>query len=187
MTEAIQSERLELIPMTPAFLRASLERNIHEAERLIGITLPTDWPQSDYLPVLNLRLGQIEEDALFQPWSLRAMALRSSREMIGHIGFHTSPGADYLKLFCAEAVEFGFTVFPSFRRLGYAHEASIALMRWAQLTHGVTKFLLSIRTDNTPSQYLARKLGFKRIGSHMDEVDGLEEVLVFDIAGEHTP
>ena len=34
MAASIHSERLDLIPMTPAFLRASLARNVPEAEQL---------------------------------------------------------------------------------------------------------------------------------------------------------
>ena len=50
-------------------------------------------------------------------------------------------------------------------------------MRWAHQVHGVTRFVLSIRPDNTASQALAAGLGFVRIGSHIDEVDGLEDIL----------
>ena len=53
----------------------------------------------------------------------------------------------------------------------------MALMRWAHEDHGVTRFVLSIRPDNTASQNLAASLGFARIGSHLDEVDGLEDIL----------
>ena len=50
-------------------------------------------------------------------------------------------------------------------------------MRWALLAHGVTRFAMTIRPDNHPSQALASQLGFVRIGSHIDEVDGLEDIL----------
>ena len=97
--------------------------------------------------------------------------------MVGHIGFHTGPAPDYLEPYSPGAVEFGFEVFPDFRRQGFAREASVALMQWARQTHGVQKFVLSISPGNGPSQSLAQQLGFVRIGSHMDEVDGPEDVL----------
>jgi RimJ/RimL family protein N-acetyltransferase len=59
------------------------------------------------------------------------------------------------------------------------------MMRWARQTHGVIRFILSIRPDNTASQALAAQLGFVRIGSHIDEVDGLEDVLEYRVP-EHT-
>ena len=36
--------------------------------------------------------------------------------------------------------------------------------------------MVSIRPDNSPSLGLAAQLGFVRIGHHIDEVDGWEDV-----------
>jgi RimJ/RimL family protein N-acetyltransferase len=96
--------------------------------------------------------------------------------MVGHIGFHTQPGADYLRELAPGGVEYGYTVFSAFRRLGYAREACEALMRWAYQEHHVTRFVVSIRPDNMPSRRLAERFGFKRIGAHVDEEDGLEDI-----------
>jgi ribosomal-protein-alanine N-acetyltransferase len=176
MTESIHTDRLDLIPMTPAFLRASMERNHPEAERELRLSLPTDWP-GETADVLSLRLRALEEEPALQPWLLRAMAHRATGVMVGHIGFHTAPDAEYLQPYVPGGVEFGFTVFPSFRRQGFAREASVGLMRWARHSQGVRRFAMTIRPDNHPSQALAAQLGFVRIGSHIDEVDGHEDIL----------
>lgn len=126
MTAVIRANRLDLIPMTPAFLRASLRGNISEAEEHIGLTLPEPWP--DIQDILSLRLNQLEADPTLQPWLLRAIGLRSQREMVGHLGFHTSPGANYLEQWSPGGVEFGVSIFPRHRRNGYAHEAVVGLM-----------------------------------------------------------
>lgn len=178
MTEPIHSERLVLVPMTPLFLRASLVRNLAEAERELGMTLPEEWPDGA-ADVLSLRLKQIEEDPTVQPWLLRAIALRDMPVMIGHIGFHEAPRFEPPHPLCPGAGEFGYTIFPPYRRRGYAREASLALMQWARQSMGLTRFVLSISPDNTASQALAAQLGFARIGSQMDEIDGLEDVLEF--------
>ena len=162
--------------MTPTFLRASPDSNAHKAGQLLQASVPVEWP-GDATDVLSLRLKQLEAEPALQPWLLRAMVLRETDVMVGHIGFHAAPGAASLGSFSPGAVEFGFTVFPDFRRQGYAREASLALMNWARQTHQVTKFVLSIRPDNAASQALAAELGFVRVGSHLDEVDGLEDVL----------
>jgi RimJ/RimL family protein N-acetyltransferase len=96
--------------------------------------------------------------------------------MVGHIGFHTQPGAEYLRDLAPGGVEYGYTVFSAFRRQGYAREACEALMQWAYQEHQVTRFVVSIRPDNIPSRRLAERFGFKQIGSHMDEEDGLEDI-----------
>ena len=100
--------------------------------------------------------------------------------MVGHIGFHALPGADYQNDWMPGAVEFGFSVFAPHRRRGYAEEAARALMRWAYETHGIRKFVLTIAPTNLPSQSFAAKLGFVSIGSHVDEVDGTEDILALE-------
>ena len=160
-------------------MRASLAGNIIEAQQLLGAALPADWPDCQRL--LELRLKQMEEDATYEPWSLRAMVLRESmhcagRTMVGHIGHHTRPGAPYLAPFSPSAVEFGFEVFPPYRRQGYAREASLAMMHWAGEVHGQRTFVVSISPDNTASLGLAAQLGFVKIGHHIDEVDGWEDI-----------
>jgi [ribosomal protein S5]-alanine N-acetyltransferase len=183
MITTIRSERLDLVPLGPEFLQAIVQHNLEQARRVLGFSLPVGLVDS--VDVMSLRLQQLEADATFQPWSLRAMILRKRGEMIGHIGFHTQPGAEYLRLHAPGGVEFGFEVFPPFRRQGYAREASLTLMRWAHELHDVTRFVLSIRPDNTASQSLAACLGFSRIGSHIDEVDGLEDILELRLCDDH--
>jgi RimJ/RimL family protein N-acetyltransferase len=178
LSEPILTERLELVPMTPAFLRASLNREIPEAERELQAALPADWP-GEIAGVLALRLKQLERNPELQPWLLRAMILRETRTMVGHIGFHTAPGPDYLEPYSPGAVEFGFTVFPAYRRRGLTREASRALMQWARESHGVQNFILTISPGNLPSQSLAAQLGFIQIGSHIDDVAGPEDVLEY--------
>ena len=175
METTIHSERLDLVPLTPAFLRAMLEHDLAGAERILGVPLPDGL--LDSTDVMSLRLRQLEVEPRLQPWLLRAMVLRERRAMVGHIGFHTAPGEEYLRPYAPGGVEFGFTVYPPFLRQGYAREASKALMRWAHQVHSVTRFVLTIRPDNIASQALAAEIGFKRIGSHIDEVDGLEDIL----------
>ena len=183
MTTIIHSERLDLVPLTPAFLRAMLEHDLAGAGGILQVRLPDDL--FDATDVIALRLKQLEADPTFQPWSLRAMVLRERHVMIGHIGFHTAPGDEYLRSYAPGGVEFGFAVYPPFLRQGYAREASMALMHWAHQVHDVRSFVLSIRPDNIASQALAAGLGFVRIGSHLDDVDGLEDVLLHSFLHEN--
>jgi len=172
MATAISSQRLDLIPMTPDFLKACLRRDHAAASALLGLAVADEWFEDDGL--IALRLEQLLENPDFQPWCLRAIALRASGEMIGHIGFHTQPDPPYLAEIARKGVEFGYTVFAPFRRQGYAAEASQALMAWAATQPGVEQFVVSISPENVASLALAEKLGFVRIGEHMDEEDGLE-------------
>ncbi len=84
--------------------------------------------------------------------------------MIGHIGFHSLPGPRYLEQWSPGGVEFGFTVFPAYRRRGFAREASLALMQWAHETHGVGSFVVTISANDLASLALAADFGFLRPG-----------------------
>lgn len=96
--------------------------------------------------------------------------------MVGYIGFHAKPGQPYLEPYASNGVEYGFTVFPAYRRKGYAREACSAVMRWAFDHYNVEEFILTIRPNNIPSLRLTKSLGFEKVGSHIDESDGLEDI-----------
>ena len=173
----IASPRLDLVPLTPDFLRASLAGDRTTCAAILGATVPQEWPEPEYRDVLAMRLRELRVDPALQPWLMRAMVDRASRAMVGTIGFHTAPAPEYLRPYSPKAVELGFGVCESCRRRGYAREAVEAMMQWAHAQHGVTEFIVSIRPDNLPSQALAAGLGFVKISSHVDEVDGVEDIL----------
>lgn len=175
MNPVIQSGRVDLIPLTPTVLRAVLAGNQREAGELLGIATPVDWQIPRY--AIELRLSQLEANPALQPSLLKAICLREQGILVGHIGFHTEPGAEYLAELSPGGVEFGFGVLEPYRRRGIAMEASEALMRWASDVHRVKRFVLTISPDNLPSLGLAAKLGFRKIGSHIDERDGPEDIL----------
>ena len=174
MNPIIQSERLDLIPLTPAVLRAVLAGNQSEAGELLGISTPASWlmPRDS----MELRLSQIEANPRLQPWLVKAISLRRLGIVVGDIGFHTEPGPEYLAELSPGGVEFGYGVLEPYRRRGIAMEASEALMRWALDMHQVRRFVLSISPDNRPSLGVAAKLGFRKIGSQIDELDGPEDI-----------
>ena len=175
----IESARLRLISMTPSFLAASLRCDLATATALLGGTIPPDWLQDQWL--MRLRLDQLTAAPALQPWLLRAVVLRHDGAMIGHIGFHTAPGAAYLRPWAPDGVEFGYTIFPPFRRHGYATEAADALMRWAHRTYAVPRFVMTISPENVPSRRIATHFGFQQVGTYVDPQDGPEDIFVRDL------
>ena len=178
--DSIHSSRLELIAMSPDFLSASLRDDLDAASRIIDFSVPRDWLETKWL--MELRLAKLRANPALEPWLLRAIGLRETRAMIGFIGFHTLPGAEYLNPYAPPgSVEFGYTVFPAYRKKGYASEAAQALMDWAVREHGVKRFVVSISPTNEPSLRLARKFGFRKVGTVMDPEDGVEDILLLDL------
>jgi RimJ/RimL family protein N-acetyltransferase len=174
VTEIIRSARLDLVPLTRDFLEATLAGERSRLEVQLSAAVPEDWPPPGGL--LQLRLDQLRADPDLQPWLLRALVLRAERRMIGHAGFHGAPGGAHLEPFAPGGAELGYTVFARDRGRGYATEAAVALMEWAQRAHGVSGFVLSIRADNAPSLRIAKRLGFVRVGFHLDPEDGPEDI-----------
>jgi RimJ/RimL family protein N-acetyltransferase len=175
----IRSQRLELIPMAADCLQACLARDRERASAIAGFIIPDEWLGDS--PYLSLRIGQLRDNPALEPWLVRAMILRDSRQVVGQIGFHTGPDPDYLRELAPGGVEFGVSVLPAFRQRGLAGEACAALIEWARRRHRVTRFVMSIRPDNEPSLRIAHRLGFEKIGAHVDPIDGHEDIYRLDI------
>jgi RimJ/RimL family protein N-acetyltransferase len=172
LVAAIHSSRLDLVSMSPAFMRASLEGDLRRAEPLIGATLPDEWPGRT-ARAMRYRLEQLAADPTELPWLLRAMVLREpAPRVIGHVGFHAPPDT-------RRAVEVGYTVEAAHRRQGFAVEAVGALFDWAEREHGIQHFVASVGPWNVASLAVVRRLGFVQTGSQMDDEDG--EELVFEL------
>ncbi|ASZ10749.1 GNAT family N-acetyltransferase [Chitinophaga pendula] len=123
---------------------------------------------------------QLQQDPAYRPWSSRAIILKSERKAIGLIRFHERPHAETEKEYRKDAVEFGYRILSSYRRMGYAREAVLAMMDWAQEQFQVHRFIASVSPDNEPSTNLVKSLGFKKIDEAIDETDGLEYVFLLE-------
>ena len=172
MSVIIQTKRLDLIPLSPAVLRAALELDRNKIGRLLGASVPQSWEIRRSF--LELQLRQLEAKPALQPWLARGMVLRSEGQLIGDIGCHSEPFSTPAS--APKTVELGYSVMEAWRRRGFAQEAIEALIQWACTQHRVHRFVLSISPENQASQALAAKLSFRKIGSQIDEEDGLEEI-----------
>lgn len=169
----IHTPRLNLLLMTPAFFAAAINGDQAQAAQVLGVSIPAAWwPVSNHK--VN-RLEQVRQNPALLPWMERAIVLRSSQTMVGSLAFHMAAEPEPVRPLGPGGVEFGYTIFPPFRRQGYATEACAALMGWAQ-QQGVNRFILTISPKNQPSLRIAAHFGFVKIGEQMDEEDGLEEI-----------
>jgi len=167
--------------MPADFLRVSAEGGTSaRLSALIGLNVPADWLSEAELAAL--RLGDLRLDPDSLPWSVRAVALHHSGEMIGHAGFHSRPAPGYLAAWAPDAVEVGYVIYAPHRRQGYAHEALVALVRWAHVEQGVPRFVASVSPANPASCAVLARVGFRCIASFTDEVDGLQHVMLLDRA-----
>ena len=171
----ILTERLELLSMPPGFVDALLAGRRAEAETILDLKLPEDWPDDHDggFGFLALRLRELYERPEVEEWLVYALVVPDGdRPMVGHAGFHGPPGRNVVK--AAGAVELGYTVFPPYRHQGLAGEAVRALIRWASSERGIRHFVASVGPDNEPSLAIVRRLGFEATGRHWDDEDGEE-------------
>jgi len=173
MTETIETERLELVWLSPQLVEAILEARHDE----LGFTVPDGWPDAHDRRFLAYRLRQMGSDEALGRWLVRGIVLPGTGELIGHVGFHGPPGINSLK--APDAVEVGYTIFPEHRRQGYATEAVVGLLDWAR-GEGIHRFVASVGPGNEPSLAIVRRLGFVEVGRHWDDEDG--EELEFELA-----
>jgi ribosomal-protein-alanine N-acetyltransferase len=176
----IETARLILRRLPRQAIEAGLWGDLRTVENRLDAKVPVDL--ADDPAVLRFALAQLAADPDYLPWSVRALILKESGGMIGHIRFHTRPDPDYLRPYAEKAVEFGYAVFSAHRRRGYAREAIGGAMRWAQDEHGIQRFIVTISPDNVASLRLADRFGFRKIGEHVDEVDGVEGIYLREVA-----
>ncbi|HYC06479.1 MAG TPA: GNAT family N-acetyltransferase [Candidatus Binatia bacterium] len=169
----ILTPRFELASMSLAFMRHLRDGDFDAASRELGATVPTTI-REDLVDFLNYRIPSLEADPSIQPWIGRAIVVTSPdgrREAIGTIGFHGPPDVH-------GRVEIGYSVEPLWRRRAVATECVAALLAWAE-AQGISRFRASVAPGNEPSLVIIRRLGFREVGSQIDEIDGLE--LVFEL------
>jgi RimJ/RimL family protein N-acetyltransferase len=87
------------------------------------------------------------------PFGKQPVIERASGVIVGYVG------VDWFDLDHEPRLEWGYRLAPQYRGLGYATEASRALLGEAAATFSGEIFAL-IHRDNRPSQNVARKLGF---------------------------
>ncbi len=170
---AIPSPRFELVSMSLAFMRHLHAGDFDAASAEMGALVPRTL-REDLVDFLHYRIPALEADPSIQPWIGRAIVATlpdGRREAIGTIGFHGPPDE-------SGRVEIGYSVEPSWRGRGVATECVAALLAWAE-AQGISRFRASVAPGNDASLAIIRRLGFREVGSQIDEIDGLE--LVFEL------
>jgi RimJ/RimL family protein N-acetyltransferase len=180
----IETSRLLLCCLRPDSIRAGLSGDLSATERQLLASVPVDLICEP--AVLKFADAQLAADPDYLPWSARAILSKETKEMVGHLRFHTRPDPKYLQSYARDAVELGYVIFSAHRRRGYAIEALHGAMSWAE-ANGVRKFIASVSPSNTPSIALVAKSGFCKIGEHIDSEDGLEHVYLREGAPETWP
>jgi [ribosomal protein S5]-alanine N-acetyltransferase len=165
---------LRLVPL--AALASTAAEMVDVTKGLIGDKLPNQWFDESW--VFKTRYDQWVADPDFAPWSIRAIVLRDTGQIVGNMNCHHKPMTFALNGKTGLGVEMGYTIFEGWQRKGIAHEAVTGFVGWAK-TQLLESVILSISPGNTASLALAKKLGAMQIGSQVDEHHGPEDIYHF--------
>ncbi len=156
----IETARLILMPATVALARAEINDRA-EFVRLLGATVPDNWPPESAADALPLLLGWLEAAPDRIGWFGWYALVRDSDAdrpvLVGSGGF-LGPPQD-------ETAQLGYSVLPQFQRRGYATEMAAGLVRWALEQPGVRRVVAETEWANPASMRVLEKVGFKLLGS----------------------
>ncbi|HEX9350444.1 MAG TPA: GNAT family N-acetyltransferase [Gaiellaceae bacterium] len=144
----LSTDRLELVACKPE-LADALPNDRGRAEEILEAALPEGWPDEELIGLLPITgkttLG-------YGIW----VVVDPARGDVGSAGFVGDPQDG--------EVELGYGIHPHFRGLGYATEASKALVDWALAQEDVRAVVAESEQSNVPSVRVLEKVGMARNG-----------------------
>ncbi len=155
----IETARLKLIPATVALARAEIGDRGGFA-RLLGASVPDNWPPEILADALPLFLGWLEAapDRIgwFSWYALAAGDGAAAPVLVASGGFKGPPQDG--------TAEIGYSVLPQFQGRGYATELVGGLVRWAVGQPGVARVMAETEWANPASVRVLSKSGFAPAG-----------------------
>jgi RimJ/RimL family protein N-acetyltransferase len=155
----IKTARLRLKPATVALARAEIA-DCGQLARLLGASVPDNWPPETLTDVLPLFLGWLEaapDRVGWFGWYALAGAGGEAESILVASGGFKGPPQD-------GTVEIGYSVLPQFQGRGYASEMVGGLVRWALGHPDVIRIVAETEWANPASVRVLSKAGFVPAG-----------------------
>jgi RimJ/RimL family protein N-acetyltransferase len=155
----IETARLKLMPATVGLARAEIG-NRGEFARLLGASVPDNWPPETLADALPSFLGWLEAApdrvGWFGWYALTTGVGVTAPVLVASAGFKGPPQDG--------TAEIGYSVLPQFQGRGYATEMVGGLVRWALGQPGVARVVAETEWANPASVRVLRKAGFAPVG-----------------------
>ena len=162
----IETKNLKLIPYSPENILALIE-SVELYAQSFG------WPPANGLRDFYLSkdvspqwLDQLRSATVGDPWTHGFGVVHvASGKVIGAAGFKGPPGAD-------GAAEIAYGIVPEYQGRGYATEAAVALVGFAQKSGRVRIARAHTLPQKNASTRVLTKCGFEFVGEVVDPEDG---------------
>jgi [ribosomal protein S5]-alanine N-acetyltransferase len=151
----VVTPRLRLVLGTRRLAEAALEGN-SGLSALLGADVPAAWPPETLRPALPIFLARSKQTGHFEPWGLGwygVLQADAGAVLCGSVGFKGVPTL-------AGMVEIGYSVLPSFQRLGVATEMVTFAAGWALAQPAVCCVEAEVSLENVASARVLAKAGF---------------------------
>jgi [ribosomal protein S5]-alanine N-acetyltransferase len=153
----IRTARLTLIPATIPLARAEIHDRAAFA-RLLGATVPDNWPPESLADALHLFLEWLEAAPDAHGWfGWYALAdIDGAPTLVASGGFMGTPQSG--------TAQTGYCVLPQFQKRGYATEMLGGLVGWAMSQPDVRRVAADTEWENPASVRVLEKAGFVLVG-----------------------
>ena len=151
----IQTERLELIPLTPNQLKLWIE-NIDELEKVLSCSYKAEPLEGFFLDVVKEQLVKTQKDSENYLWHSFWFLIRiSDRTVVGSADFKDIPNK-------SGEVEIGYGLGKEYEHNGYMTEAVKSMCDWALKQEAVSTILAETDMDGLSSQRILERCKFKK-------------------------
>ena len=168
---ALTTDRLRLVPITLDAILAVLDHDKARAEALVGAAFPASWPSDELLvsgfPYSRDAIRAAPDTRL---WGDSLVLLRDEPRVIGSIVFHGHPTDG--------VAEVGYSIEESYRKNGFAIEATRACVEWALGEPGIEAVQATTFEWHLASLGVIRGIGMRQVA--VRDHDTLGSLLVFE-------
>lgn len=149
----IETERLELYPLTPHQLKLWIE-DIPALEKELNCSYEAEPMEGFLLEIVKGQLKITENDSVNYVWhSFWFLIRKTDRVVVGSADFKDIPNAN-------KEVEIGYGLGKEFEHNGYMTEAVQAMCEWAMHQKNVSHVIAETDLDGFASQRVLKRCGF---------------------------
>lgn len=165
--------RLELIRAWADPVRAAARDDRARLAALLDADVPADWPHEFLGDALPHMADALERQPPQDGYTMWFVVQREPRVLIGTAGLKSPPNDG--------RVDIGYGVVASFRRRGYAGEATRRLIDMAFEDPAVNRIVAETMPDLTASIRVLEKCGFVQVAAGVTGFSGEEGVIQYEL------